>query len=106
MSKSSMVRLMAGLIAVSSVGACMVSPRPRLGVEYVVRRPPVERVEVIPASPGPTYVWVNGYWSWRRDGYEWVGGRWVVPERGYGEWVAGRWEHDPAGWFFVEGHWR
>jgi hypothetical protein len=107
MNRTLMARIMAGLVTVSSLGACAVYARPRgFGMEYVVRQPPVERVEVVPASPGPQYVWVNGYWSWRRGGYEWVAGQWVVPARGYHEWVPGRWERDPGGWFYVEGHWR
>src|SRR5215475_14602945 len=102
MSKSLMVRLGAGLMAVSVMGACAVYARPpRLGVAYVVRQPPVERVEVIPASPGLEYVWVKGHWGWRRDNYEWIAGRWVVPERGFHEWVPGRWERDRGGWFWV-----
>ena len=106
MSKSLLVRTMAGVIAVSALSACYVNPRPRVGVEYVMRQPPVERVEVIPASPGVEYVWVGGHWGWARNDYAWVPGRWVVPARGYREWVPGRWERDRGGWFFVEGHWR
>jgi hypothetical protein len=40
---------MAGLLALS---ACAANPRPRVGVDYVVREPPAERVEVVPVSPG------------------------------------------------------
>ena len=57
MSKFVMVRLGAGLMAVSVIGACAVNPRPRVGVAYVVRQPPVERVEAISAAPGVEYVW-------------------------------------------------
>lgn len=106
MSKSLLVRVTAGVIAASALGACYVNPRPRVGVEYAMRQPPVERVEVIPTSPGVEYVWVRGHWGWQRNDYAWIPGRWVVPERGYREWLAGRWERDRAGWFYVEGHWR
>ena len=106
MSKFVMMRVIAGLMAVSALAACAANPRPRAGVEYVVREPPRERVEVIPRSPGVEYVWVKGHWGWRRNDYEWVPGHWAVPERGFREWVPGRWEHDRGGWFFVEGHWR
>ena len=106
MSKSVMTRVIVGFIAVSALGACAVNPRPRVGVEYVVRQPPAERVEVVPASPGVEYVWVKGHWGWRRDDYEWIPGHWTVPERGFREWVPGRWERDRQGWFYVEGHWR
>ncbi|MEP6622206.1 MAG: YXWGXW repeat-containing protein [bacterium] len=82
------------------------SSRPRGRVEYVIREPPRERVEVISAGPGNGYVWVKGHWAWRRDDYEWIGGHWAQPERGYREWEPGRWEHERSGWYFVEGHWR
>ena len=107
MKRTFVLRMAFCLIVTSALSACYyTSPRPRLGVAYVVRQPPTERVEVISTSPGIEYVWVRGHWGWRRDEYEWIPGRWVVPERGYHEWVAGRWEHDRGGWFWVEGHWR
>jgi hypothetical protein len=110
MSKFVLIRVTAALLAVGAVGAvgaCAASPRPRrVGVEYAVRQPPAERVEVIPASPGGDFVWVKGHWGWRGNEYAWVPGHWVVPERGFREWVPGRWEHDRGGWFYVDGHWR
>ena len=106
MRKQLLIRVAAGVLASSTMAACAANPRPRTGVEYVVRQPPTERVEVVPSTPGREYVWVKGHWGWRRDDYEWIPGRWVVPERGYREWVAGKWQHDRNGWFYVEGHWR
>ena len=106
MKKVIMVKVFAGLVATAALGACYANSRPRVGVEYVMRGPPRERVEVIPASPGREYVWVTGHWGWRRNDYEWIAGHWVVPERGFREWVPGRWEHDRAGWFYIEGRWR
>ncbi len=106
MSKSLLIRAVAGMIAASTIGACYANPRPRLGVEYVMREPPAARVEVIPVSPGAEYVWVGGHWGWRRENYEWISGRWMIPARGYSAWVPGHWERDRAGWFFIEGHWR
>ncbi|MEO7082745.1 MAG: hypothetical protein ABI442_00505 [Gemmatimonadaceae bacterium] len=93
-------------VALGSVGACARNPRPRVGVEYAVRQPPSERVEVIPDRPGAEYVWVKGHWGWRRNDYEWIPGRWSVPARGFREWLPGRWERDRYGWFYVEGRWR
>jgi hypothetical protein len=98
--------LVAGLVGSSALSACYVNPRPRVGVAYVMRQPPAERVEVISTRPGVEYVWVAGHWGWRRDNYEWISGRWVIPERGFHEWVPGRWERDRGGWFYVEGRWR
>jgi hypothetical protein len=88
------------------VTGCAVYGRPRLGVVYISREPPVERVEVVPATPGPGYVWIRGYWGWQGSDFAWVSGRWERPVEGRHEWVADHWEHDSHGWFHVEGHWR
>jgi hypothetical protein len=41
------------------VTGCVVYTRPRPGVVYVAERPPVARVEVIPAAPGVGFVWIR-----------------------------------------------
>ena len=45
---------------------------------YVRPAPPVSRVEVKPAKPYKSAVWVPGHWKWknRRAGYVWVPGHW------------------------------
>ena len=80
--------------------------RPRAGVVYVTRQPPVARVEVIGVRPGPAHVWIGGHWLWRESDFVWIGGRWEEPRAGFREWAPHRWEHDRNGWYFVEGHWR
>ena len=90
--------------ALLGVGACASGPRGER--VYVAAAPPVERVEVIGAAPGPTYVWVPGHWNWDTRTYMWMPGRWVVPDRGYRAWRPGHWAHDRRGWYWVEGHWR
>ncbi len=79
--------------------------------EQVVRTPPPPppvRVEVLPARPGPTYVWVPGHWAWRgpERGYVWVAGRYAVPESPGYVWVPGHWQPRRDGYVWVEGHWR
>jgi hypothetical protein len=77
----------------------------------VVRQPPpvpATQVEVVPAPPGPTHVWVPGHWAWRgpRRGYVWVPGRYALPAHPGYVWIPGHWAQGPAGWVWVEGHWR
>jgi len=77
----------------------------------VVQAPPpapAPPVEVVPATPGPAYVWAGGYWAWRgpRRGYVWVPGRWVVPVQPGYVWVPGYWAPGPSGYVWIEGHWR
>ena len=70
--------------------------------------PPAPQVEVVPAHPGPGYVWAQGYWAWRGPGrgYVWVPGRYMVPAQPGYAWVPGHWAPGPGGYVWVEGHWR
>jgi hypothetical protein len=88
------------------VTGCVVYTRPRQGVVYINEAPPAARVEVIPAAPGPAFVWIRGYWRHNGQRYAWVPGRWERPVDGHREWVAERYVHDRNGWYLVEGHWR
>ena len=108
MTKPSTLRLIAGLIALSAIGACYSNPEPvvGVGVAYGTYEPPVAQTEFIPASPGFNYVWVGGHWSWNVNQYIWVPGSWVVPARGYSVWVPGRWDRDGYGWYWTNGFWR
>lgn len=40
--------------------------------------PPAALVEVVPASPSSSAVWLDGYWRWRRRAYVWIRGGWVL----------------------------
>ena len=100
------VRVLVMALALGASSACYRSARPRGDVEYVIREPPHERLEVATRSPGAEYIWIKGHWAWRRNDYEWVPGRWALPEGRLRVWEEGRWEHDRAGWYYVEGHWR
>ena len=97
--------LMLAVLAGPVTGCVMYRP-PRVGVVYVAARPPVERVEVIPAAPGVGFVWIKGYYSYSGAEHVWVAGRWERPPVGMKEWVPHRWEHDSHGWYLVEGRWR
>ena len=105
MSKLLRLRLIGGLIAAGALGACYHS-QTAPGVLYVQTGPPTDRVEVITASPGASYVWVGGHWAWVNNDYAWVPGSWLVPASGFTVWAPGRWAHDRSGWYWVDGHWR
>jgi hypothetical protein len=87
-------------------GALACLPLPPPGVVLVDRGPPAMRHEVVVVSPGPGFVWIYGYWSWGRNEYHWVPGRWLRPDRGFREWEPGRWVHSRRGWYWREGRWR
>lgn len=68
--------------------------------------PPLPRVEVAAACPGPAYVWVRGYWAWGARGYAWVPGRWTPRPHRRAVWVDGSWRRFRGGWVWRPGHWR
>lgn len=96
-------RALGASLALAAALAC--APGTQVGVVYVERRPPPERVEVALASPGPGFVWIRGYWRWERNDYRWVAGRWTRPQRGYRRWEPGRWRQSHHHWYWVEGRW-
>jgi len=101
--------------AASATAGCYPYPPPRrhpvVVVEepprvFIVREPPVARIEVITAAPTPSHLWVSGYWRWGRSDFEWIPGHWERPPRYRSAWVPGHWEREPRGWFYVEGFWK
>jgi uncharacterized protein YcfJ len=67
--------------------------------------PPPTPVDVVVASPGPDYIWVDGEWTWN-GGWVWVGGHWMLPPYPHAVWVHGRSWHDGRGWHYDRGYWR
>lgn len=67
--------------------------------------PPAPRVvRVVPRSPGPEFVWVDGYWYPVGNHYKWhegywtrapySGARWVVPRHDGEQYFVGYWDGD------------
>jgi hypothetical protein len=63
--------------------------------------PPPFRVVAVPASPGPGYTWVGGYWYPVSGRYAWHDGYWSRPPYDGAYWVSPT--HD--GRRFHEGYW-
>lgn len=73
----------------------------QVSVGIVIGAPPPPRVVVVPARPGPAFVWVEGYWYPVGGHYRWHGGYWTQPP-----YVGARWvppHHD--GERFYAGYW-
>ena len=87
---------------VAAAMGCASAPPRRV---YIMRPPPTDVVEVVPAQPGPEYVWVRGHYRWDDGDYRWVNGHWQVAPQGFREWVPGHWINRHDQWFWVEGHW-
>jgi hypothetical protein len=74
---------------------------------YVDEAPPPPREEVIVGvAPGPSYLWVGGYWARHRSNWYWVQGRWAARPHPTAIWVSGRWESRGRGHVWVGGRWR
>jgi hypothetical protein len=76
-----------------------------IGVPEVIVRsqPPPERIETVPMSPGPGYIWIRGHWAWRHEQYEWMNGHWDRVAGANQEWVPGHWAERNGGWLWIEG---
>jgi hypothetical protein len=53
------------------------APQVTAALVEVTSPPPPARVEIVPAVPSATAVWVDGEWLWRRARWAWLPGRWV-----------------------------
>jgi hypothetical protein len=73
-------------------------------VESPPPAPPPE-VEVVPASPGPEFVWIAGFHRWNGHGYVWVRGHYDRRPRERAQWVPAHWQGHGRGHVWVEGHW-
>lgn len=63
--------------------------------------PPPRVVRVLPARPGPDFVWVEGYWYPVGNRYRWHDGYWTRPIYPGGHWIAPRYEGDR----YFNGYW-
>jgi hypothetical protein len=103
--KWSSAALTCALLLSMTLAACVVAPDQRHYADGVVMvAPPAPRVETIGESPTPGFVWLNGYWNWVGDRYEWTAGHWEAPRPGR-HWVAHQWVRQGDGWRMKPGHW-
>ena len=76
------------------------------GTIIVTQAPPAVQHEVVLARPSSAHVWIPGYWTWRNNRYEWMGGHWEIPPRTDAVWVGPRTERLSDGTYrFYEGFW-
>ena len=72
---------------------------------YVTEAPPALQTDVAVVQPGPGYVWIVGYWTWRSDQYQWVAGHWEMPPNPNAVWVAPTLAPQGNHYKFTEGYW-
>ena len=74
----------------------------QISVGIQIGAPPPPRVlAVVPTSPGPDFVWVEGYWYPVGKHYKWHAGYWTRPPYAGAHWVAPH--HDGERYF--AGYW-
>jgi hypothetical protein len=80
----------------------------QVNAEISVGGPPPAFVgeEVIPAQPGPDYVWHKRHYRWIDGNWVLVPGHWVARPRPEAVWVEPAWVQRGGGYVFVEGHWK
>ena len=80
-------------------GGIAVAADVNLGIR--IGPPPAPRVLAVPASPGPGYTWVDGYWYPVGNHYKWHAGYYTRSPYEGARWVAPRYE----GGMFYNGYW-
>ena len=97
--------LLVGALGLLAAGCYATTGVHYRGHVYVPAAPPAPYVEVVGTAPGPSYVWVNGYWWWNGDQYVWMRGHWSLPpEPGY-VYVRSGWVYAGGQYRFVHGRW-
>ena len=86
----------AGILTAGSAHAIDLSIGIRIGAP-----PPPRVLAVRPASPGPGWLWVEGYWYPVAGRYRWHAGYWTRPPYPGAVWIAPR--HDGERYF--AGYW-
>ncbi len=97
-------RLMAAAVMV--IGTTLSGCAVRGGYVATGYGPPPPRYGIVGVAPGPGYVWTDGYWDRRGNGWYWMSGRWMRPPRPHSVWVPGYWSRHGHGYRFHDGHWR
>jgi hypothetical protein len=111
---SSVLRLAGGLCLLSvagfSIPAASASPlladvSINIGIEGPP--PPLRHEMIVGVSPGPDFIWVDGYWDGAPGHYTWVAGRWGRQPNSRSRWNAPHWDKDRDGHYHqTKGEWR
>lgn len=72
-------------------------------IQVQVVPPPLPIYEQ-PPCPGPSYLWIPGYWAYS-GGYYWVPGTWVLPPRIGVLWTPGYWGFVGGAYVWHVGYW-
>jgi hypothetical protein len=95
--------IVAGALALAGCVATE-APLPPRGV-VVSGPPPAPLVEPArPPPPGPTAVWIVGYWHWTGIQYAWIPGHWENAPPG-AAWAAPAYVSEGGAYYYQAGAW-
>jgi hypothetical protein len=87
------------LVSLLLVGISAFAAQVSIGIR--IGPPPPPRVVAVPVTPGPEFVWVEGYWYPLGNHYKWHPGYWTRPPYSSARWVPPH--HDGERYF--DGYW-
>jgi hypothetical protein len=96
--------LMMAFSFAAGMSACTLTFRPIPNSVVVTTAPPRTVVEVQTVTPGPEYVWIDGYWNWSGSSWAWTNGRWETSRAGY-YWVTPHYTHSGGKQYYAAGGW-
>ncbi len=84
--------------------------------------PPAKKPELRGKPPAWNYVWVDGYWNWEKNGWQWHQGKYVqaiqdrppinnrdfrtIPPSVHHVWIPGEWKIEAGDWTWQKGHYK
>ena len=71
----------------------------------VPEAPPAVIVETPSYSPGPDYLWIDGYWHWGGNRYDWHHGEWQRPTSQNHVWIRPSYERHENAYRYAPGRW-
>jgi len=94
----------AAMLALSAAAFAPAIATAQVGVSVIIgQAPPPPRYERAP-PPRVGYIWAPGYWDWRHNRHQWVGGTWIASRPGY-IYHQPRWEQHDGRWHRQEARW-
>lgn len=73
----------------------------QISIGVTIGQPPAPRVYHVPPTPGPQFVWVEGYWYPQGHHYKWHDGYWTRPPYANAYWVEPYYYQGR----YVDGYW-
>ena len=68
--------------------------------------PPAAIIEVRPAAPHASAVWIDGHWVYTKKGWTWSKGNWAQGNKPGLQYVPGHWDKRGRKHVWVPGHWK